>query len=141
MFGALARVHSLAAVRCDCQHGERHVPYPVGRRRDVLVLTLLTSPRTAEVRAVYGLQLVHVVIVRALAKQAHKNGNQVWENAYGGLLERGMLFCSTNVRETDGISGRPLRSFTSHCYGSASIKSTTPRVSSTQRAWSYFAAG
>lgn len=53
-------------MRGDRQHGKRHVPDPVGRRRDVLVLAFLTPARTTEVGAVYGLQLVHVVVVRAL---------------------------------------------------------------------------
>lgn len=60
--------HSLAAVRSDCQHAERHVPDPVRVRREVVSLPLLPAPRAAEVRAVDSLKLVHVVVLGALGE-------------------------------------------------------------------------
>lgn len=57
---------SLAAMSGNRQHGKGHVPYPVGGRRKVVPFALLPPPGAAEVRAIYSLQLVHVVVLRAL---------------------------------------------------------------------------
>lgn len=62
---AMVRI-SLAAVGGDGQHAERHVPDSIRVRGEVFSLPLLPTPRAAKVRAVDGLQLVHVVILGAL---------------------------------------------------------------------------
>lgn len=63
---------SPAAVCCDGQHGERHVPNAIRRRSQVFPIALLAATSAAQVGAIDRLQLVHVVILGTLKARAQR---------------------------------------------------------------------